>query len=507
MLPRLDALQLATDAPKRGRDDTAPRELRGFWERALLWPEALSDAERDALPPVYTTELALVIPGDTPGRADVRADVRVNLTVNYKDDEPKSITMRGEKLSLVSRGMKPPELCLQFDIDLARGTGKLEYLFAAQVPGNCEAWKVGEADRAGVGRAVLEMMVSLMDELVDEQVVMTLDDGSMFNAATAPLLRHGMTEYLRMRRGYSFYEGNGFVTTPKGWQNEDTQILLQEYIDWANLIFGTPLNELRSEVDKHYRRASTGLRRRAMKAVYVLTGPVEDRDDTESDSNSVDRNAIMDEPVEDRDGTESDSGSVDWDAIWDEPVEDRDGTESDSSSVDWDAIWHGDGDWDEEDSKQKALRFFNDYGGKSVRQLMVLLEEGLEKLDKRPEATPGGGPISADALRAEWANRLRAERGLEETVEIYDYLDNLRMAKLTKNDPDVGVSNRMTKVLRPLVGGRHEEVYVDAGEAKRRVVPKRKYKLEGMTASVDGVANLVRNKFFKGTSAIIQTRD
>ena len=115
--------------------------------------------------------------------------------------------------------------------------------------------------------------------------------------------------------------------------------------------------------------------------------------------------------------------------------------------------------------------------------------------------------MSADALRDKWADRLRTARGMVTTVEIFDYLDNLRMAKLTKNDPDVGVSNRMTKVLRPLVGGRHEEVYVDAGEAKRRVVPKREYKLEGMTASVDGVANLVRNKFFKGTSAIIQTRD
>ena len=284
MLPRLDALQLATDANKRGRDDTAPRKLHGFWERALLWPEALTDEDRNKLPDVYTTELALVVPGDTQGRADVR----VNLIVDYKKSVPKSITMGGETLDLAFRGKRPPELCLQFDIDLARGTGKLEFLFAARVPGNCEAWKVGVADRAGIGRAVLEMMVSLMDELVDEQVVVTLDDGSMFNAATAPLLRHGMTEYLRMRRGYSFYEGNGFVTTPKGWQNENTQLLLQMDIDWANLIFGTPLDKLHSEVALHYPGATTGLRRRAMKAAEVLTGFVEDREDTESESSSVD---------------------------------------------------------------------------------------------------------------------------------------------------------------------------------------------------------------------------
>ena len=138
---------------------------------------------------------------------------------------------------------------------------------------------------------------------------------------------------------------------------------------------------------------------------------------------------------------------------------------------------------------------------------MVLLEEGLEKLNERPEAEPGDGPMSADALRTEWANRLRNNPELAETYRIYDYLDNLRMAKLSKNDPKVGVNNRMTKVLRPQGGGGHEEVYVEDGQAKTRAVPKRQYQLEGMTASVDGVANRVLNMFFKGTLAIIPTRD
>ena len=366
--------------------------------------------------------------------------------------------MRGEQLL-------GHELCLQLDLDLARGVGKLDYLFAAQVPGNCDAWKVGgDADRTGIGRAVLEMIVSLLDELLPGNVVVvTLNDGSQFNPATAPLLSHSMTDYLRMWRGYSFYERNGFVSTPSKWNNEDTQLLLQMDIDWANLIFGTPLERLHDAVHGHYTEASAGLRRRGMKAAELLTGQVEVGDDTESDQSYSDSDA-----------------SLDW------------------------------GDEDEEhaqrvDEEHALQRIFDKYKGKSVRDLMVLLEAGLEQLNARPEADAGHGSIWNAQLRAKWAAKLFDAPRLKETYAIYKYLEGLRAAQLMKNDPEVGDSTLMTKVLRPIAGG-HEEVYVDDGVAKTRAVPTREYRLSGMTTSVEGLAKRVLGMFSSDIPAVIPSR-
>ena len=188
-------------------------------------------------------------------KRDGERDVRVDLNVHYENGKPTRLFVEG------SRGLSgEDELCLSVKLDVGKGTLYIESLFNTATPHDCDAWVVGtDGERKGIGFAVMRMLTSIADQLFSGNVTLLLRDGSRFTAERTPLVSMTMTEYFRMKRGFGFYEGLGFMDAMTEGRDtiDDEHTRMREVLEWHGDVFGTPLNAIdgKTTSDKSKKRA------------------------------------------------------------------------------------------------------------------------------------------------------------------------------------------------------------------------------------------------------------
>jgi len=241
------------DSSKRGhREDDVQVQKRAREE--LFFMRAM----RNVGDGNFTNKLALVVE-----RPEAR-EVRVDLNVEYKDGVPTRLFVEGSR----SFGGEE-ELCLAVKFSADTGLLYIESLFNTATPHECDAWVVGaQQERSGIGKAVMRVVTSIADELFANNVTLLLTDASHFTAANTPILDVFMTEYLRLKRGFGYYEGLGFMSTDT--KHRDTAAKeaerMKETVRWHDVVFDTPLVSMQDTFESEFPGDMNGMTSVAYKA-------------------------------------------------------------------------------------------------------------------------------------------------------------------------------------------------------------------------------------------------
>ena len=178
-------------------------------------------------------------------------EVMMMLEVDYE-------TVMGElwptRISMRGSNEGDHEGCLEISLQAGQSSLYIASLLRGPTPQECEAWRVGQdTNREGVGRAVMEAVATIADQLFEKDVLLYLQDASAFTVRNAPLLDVSMTTYLRMARGFGFYEGLGYADEQRADQQRPRMKAVRESVrQWHEALFATPLRQVEGRMRELY---------------------------------------------------------------------------------------------------------------------------------------------------------------------------------------------------------------------------------------------------------------
>lgn len=263
------------EARKRARTDE-PSELP-FWRRAIAWDRELprgairanydGDLHWDEVPIPEEFTVRLAVAKEVRGGGEVLMVLDVDYETVMGELWPIRISMRGS-----NEGNE--EGCLEISLQPRCSSVYVASLLRGPTPQECEAWRVAQpSDREGVGRAIMETVTTIADQLFTPNALLYLQDASAFTVRNAPLLDVSMTAYLRMARGFGFYEGLGYAEERTQYPSiEQMRAVRESALQWHEALFGTPLGKVQERMRELYGQ-DRRLAGRAERAVEHLVDP------------------------------------------------------------------------------------------------------------------------------------------------------------------------------------------------------------------------------------------
>ena len=263
------------EARKRARTDEPSKPP--FWRRAIAWDRHLppgtiqvsreGDLHWDKVPiPEYFT-IRLGVAKKVRGGGEVLMILDVDYETVRGELWPNRISMRGS-----NEGSE--EGCLEISLNPRYSSVYVASLLRGPTPQECEAWRVEQpSDREGVGRAVMETVTTIADHLFENDALLYLQDASAFTVRNAPLLDVSMTAYLRLARGFGFYEGLGYAEEHTQYPSiEKMRAVRESALQWHEALFATPLRLVEDRMLELYGQDQS-LATRAERAVGHLVDP------------------------------------------------------------------------------------------------------------------------------------------------------------------------------------------------------------------------------------------
>ena len=111
---------------------------------------------------------------------------------------------------------------------------------------NCDLY-LGSEKTKGAGKFVINVLTNLCTSLLSDVKYLQVDDvATFFDFKTAPYFKDAkMTPYLRLLRGYGWYEGLGFFAKhTSDLTIDEVRVHQQRLLDFHHQLFTSPLNSL-----------------------------------------------------------------------------------------------------------------------------------------------------------------------------------------------------------------------------------------------------------------------
>jgi hypothetical protein len=111
---------------------------------------------------------------------------------------------------------------------------------------NCDLY-LGSEKTKGAGKFVINVLTNLCTSLLSDVKYLQVDDvATFFDFKTAPYFKDAkMTPYLRLLRGYGWYEGLGFFAKhTSDLTIDEARVHQQRLLDFHHQLFTSPLNSL-----------------------------------------------------------------------------------------------------------------------------------------------------------------------------------------------------------------------------------------------------------------------
>lgn len=151
------------------------------------------------------------------------------------------------------------------DVEFHGSSMKLHYLFFQAEPRECKV-AIGDLnDRRGYGEFVLEMLAEVASDCGVTKI--TVDDAAQFgDKEKAPLVAYelNMQQYLRLTRGYGYYEKQGYFAKTNELRGDATGSVEDELerevreqnrqLEWTHTVATTKIKQLRHALDNAIRK-------------------------------------------------------------------------------------------------------------------------------------------------------------------------------------------------------------------------------------------------------------